>query len=126
MQFLFAPDADAQVRRLTNSLFGLHRDDAGIYLVELKTGRRVEIMLPVPAEFDFTKVDSLSNREKQLFESLGAGRSMKQIAKDLAISIKTVETYRARLKQKLDLGDGFHVVRMAKQWKLLERIDDEA
>lgn len=126
MHFLFAPDADAEVRRLTDSRFGVDHDAGGIYLVDLRTGDRVEIMHPVPPEFDFAKVDLLSRRERQLFESLGEGRSMKEIAERMTISVKTLETYRARLRQKLEVGEGTHVVRMAKQWKLLERTGDGA
>ena len=111
---------------MTGSRFGVERDAGGVYLVELKTGRKVGIMQPVPPEFDFAKVELLSQRERQLFESLGDGRSMKQIAKQMAISVKTVETYRARLKQKLEVGEGTHIVRMAKEWRSLERADDGA
>jgi DNA-binding NarL/FixJ family response regulator len=126
LHFLFAPDADAEVRRLTESRFGVDHDAGGIYLVDLRTGDRVEIMHPVPPEFDFAKVDLLSRRERQLFESLGEGRSMKEIADQMAISVKTLETYRARVKQKLDVGDGILIRRMATEWKRLERTGDGA
>ncbi len=56
-------------------------------------------------------VDSLSMRERQILQLLVQGRSNAQIAAFLSLSIKTVETYRSRLMQKLGIGNLADLVR---------------
>jgi len=119
MRFILAPEAGADIGRLTDSQFGVEHDTGGVYLVDLKTGQKVQLMQPVPCEVDFTKVKSLSRRERQVFELLGDGRSMNEIAAHLSISVKTVETFRERIRQKLEATNGLHVLRLATEWKLL-------
>ena len=63
-----------------------------------------------------TGMDQLSDRELEVFQHLGDGFSTRQIAERLGISVKTVETYRAHLKQKLKLSSGAELVRHAIQW----------
>jgi DNA-binding NarL/FixJ family response regulator len=61
-------------------------------------------------------VDNLSERELQVFEMIGLGHSTQQISETLHIDISTVETYRARIKEKLDLKDGPELLQMAIRW----------
>lgn len=61
-------------------------------------------------------VDKLSDRELEVLEHLGKGRSTRDIAEALRLSAKTVETHRARLKEKLHLADQVQVVRFAMDW----------
>lgn len=46
-------------------------------------------------------VESLSNRQRQILDMIGRGLSSKEIASDLGISVKTVETHRARMMEAL-------------------------
>ncbi len=62
--------------------------------------------------------DHLSERELQVFEQTGLGRSTQQIAESLHIDISTVETYRARIKDKLALKDGSDLLQTAIRWCL--------
>lgn len=62
--------------------------------------------------------DHLSERELQVFEQIGLGRSTQQIAEALHIDISTVETYRSRIKQKLSLKDGSELLQYAIRWCL--------
>lgn len=62
--------------------------------------------------------DRLSERELQVFEQVGLGRSTQQISEALHIDISTVETYRARIKQKLGLRDGSELLQVAIRWCL--------
>jgi DNA-binding NarL/FixJ family response regulator len=57
--------------------------------------------------------DCLSRRERQVFEFLAQGKSNKQIASLMNISIRTVETHRAKLMLKLDLHSIVALVRYA-------------
>lgn len=58
----------------------------------------------------------LSPRQREILAALGAGRTSKQIAADLGISIKTVETHRARLMEALGCRNAVELVRAAVQW----------
>jgi DNA-binding NarL/FixJ family response regulator len=57
----------------------------------------------------------LSSRERQVLQMLAEGHSIAKIAKTLSLSPKTVETYRARMMEKLDIGDLASLVRFAIQ-----------
>lgn len=62
------------------------------------------------------KVRDLYNRELQVLQLLGRGRTTKEIADQLGISPKTVESYRESLKKKLGLPDSLTLVRFATMW----------
>lgn len=61
-------------------------------------------------------VDSLSDRELEVFELIGRGASVRKIAKTLTISVKTVETHREHIKKKLDLATAAELSRFAVAW----------
>lgn len=58
----------------------------------------------------------LSDRELEVFELTGMGHSTGDIAKKLHVSVKTVESYRARIKEKMDLDNANDLLRRAVQW----------
>jgi DNA-binding NarL/FixJ family response regulator len=58
-------------------------------------------------------VARLSDRELQVLRRVGCGMSTKEIAAELFISVKTVETHREHLKQKLELADSGELLRYA-------------
>lgn len=60
--------------------------------------------------------DKLSDRELEILELIGKGREVREIAKELHLSPKTVETHRAHIKEKLDLANARQVARFAVQW----------
>lgn len=61
-------------------------------------------------------LDLLSDRELEVFELTGEGLSARRIADRLHLSVKTVESYRARIKNKLDLDTASELLRHAVQW----------
>ena len=61
-------------------------------------------------------VESLSDRELEVFELVGRGQPTREIAKQLSVSVKTVETHRHRIKEKLGLSSGTQMVRYAIRW----------
>lgn len=61
-------------------------------------------------------VERLSDRELEVFRLIGQGRSTRQIAEELHLSVKTIETYRAHIKDKLSLSNATELVRQAVQW----------
>lgn len=58
-------------------------------------------------------VDALPPRQRQILAALGAGRTSKQIAADLGISVKTVETHRARMMVTLGCRNATELLRVA-------------
>jgi DNA-binding CsgD family transcriptional regulator len=58
----------------------------------------------------------LSDRELEVFEHIGDGQTTQEIAETMGISPKTVESYRARIKEKLDLAHNAELVRRAIRW----------
>jgi DNA-binding NarL/FixJ family response regulator len=67
-----------------------------------------------------SRLSALSDRELEVFRSIGDGRSTRQIAEELHLSVKTVETYQAHLKEKLALRSGRELIQLAIQWKINE------
>jgi len=59
------------------------------------------------------RYDGLSDREREVFQLVAEGRSNKQIADTLCVSVSTVETHRARIMMKLGLHTTADVVRFA-------------
>ena len=68
--------------------------------------------------------DRLSSREREVLRLLAMGYTNQQTADQLYLSGKTVETYKARIKEKLGLQGRAELVRYALQTGLLEKEDD--
>jgi DNA-binding NarL/FixJ family response regulator len=63
-----------------------------------------------------TPVEELSDRELEVFRLLGQGMDTRSVATNLHISIKTVQAYCARIKDKLDLANATELLREAVRW----------
>lgn len=63
-------------------------------------------------------VETLSNRELQVFELLGQGLTMAQIAEQLHRSVKTIETHRERIMKKLGIANAAELMRRAVEWAI--------
>ena len=63
-----------------------------------------------------TGVESLSDRELEVFELLGKGLGTRAIAERLCLSVKTIETHREHIKKKLNLGSSAELSRHATLW----------
>ncbi|MEN6427239.1 MAG: response regulator transcription factor [Phycisphaerales bacterium] len=61
-------------------------------------------------------VERLSDRELEVFRMLGEGYNTREMAEKLHLSVKTIETYRAHIKDKLALQDASELLRSAIQW----------
>lgn len=79
----------------------------------------------VPAQLRAADVDSLimelSDRELEVFRLLGEGLDMTQISHRLGLSVKTTETYRARIKQKLNIENRMELIHIAVCWVINHR-----
>ena|ERR1700756_123889 len=66
-------------------------------------------------------ISDLSDRELEVFRLIGEGHGTRQIAEELHLSIKTVESYQAHIKEKLSLRSSRELMQHAIQWNLNEK-----
>lgn len=89
----------------------------GIYLSETMTHHVLERSAGRPVQREPLEIVSkLTDRELQVFELVGKGLSTRQIADLLFLDTKTIETYRARIKEKLGFKDGSELLQRAIAW----------
>jgi DNA-binding NarL/FixJ family response regulator len=62
-------------------------------------------------------IELLSDRELQVFDRLGQGIGTRQIAEDFHVSVKTIQEYCARIKDKLNLNNATELLREAVRWR---------
>jgi DNA-binding NarL/FixJ family response regulator len=84
-------------------------DEMGERLLHRTVGGREEAVTRSPLQ-------ALSDREMEVFRLLGGGLRAAEIAERLHLSVKTVETYRDRIRQKLGLGNGTELIHSATRW----------
>jgi len=85
-----------------------------VYLSQQMTERLLRGM--VDASGEKRDIDSLSNRELQVFELIGQGVTTSQMAGQLNLSTKTIETHQAHIKKKLGLGSAHELTQRAIRW----------
>jgi len=106
---------------MENVIFALREIlDGKIYLSSVLKDTLLNKLLMDPSERSSSPIDSLTNRELEVFRLIGAGLSTRRIANDLLLSIKTIETYRERIKKKLNLNNSDELMQYAIQWRLDE------
>lgn len=76
-------------------------------LTKMVSGKKDEPVSPV---------DQLSDRELQVFQMLGEGKSSRQIAEELSLTIPTIHSFRTRIKEKLRFQNATELVLNANQW----------
>ena len=84
------------------------------YVSDRIKGRMLQAMVTGQKSAD--ALDTLSDREMEVFQLIGKGRSTREIGEGLSLSIKTIETYRMHLKEKLDARTGAELGRRAVEW----------
>jgi DNA-binding NarL/FixJ family response regulator len=68
-----------------------------------------------------SSIADLSDRELEVFRLIGEGHGTRQIAEELHLSVKTVETYQAHIKEKLSLRSSRELMQHAIQWNMNEK-----
>lgn len=87
-----------------------------VHLSEQVKGRMLHRLVHDRAPALVSPVDKLSDREMEVFQLIGNGYGTREIAGLLKLSVKTIDSYREHLKEKLSLGSGSDLVRHAIQW----------
>jgi DNA-binding NarL/FixJ family response regulator len=90
-----------------------------VYLSESMAERLLQRSVGKPQEDGIhSPLDVLADRELEVFRLIGKGVKTAEIAERLHLSVKTVETYRDRIRHKLGLQDGTKLVHFATQWAM--------
>lgn len=87
-----------------------------IYVSEKMAARMVHKLVAGRQQEHSSPVERLTDRELEVFQLIGKGQGTRKIAEELHLGIKTVESYRARIKDKLKLEDGTQLLQQAIQW----------
>ena len=87
-----------------------------IYISEKMAARMVHKMVLGRTDNQKSPIERLTDRELEVFQLIGRGQGTRRIATDLHLGVKTVESYRARIKEKLKLEDGTQLLQHAIQW----------
>jgi DNA-binding NarL/FixJ family response regulator len=90
--------------------------DGEIYVSERMGNRMLHQFVGVGQVEQRSPIANLTDRELEVFRLIGEGRGTRQIAEELHISVKTVESYQAHIKEKLTLKNARELVQRAIQW----------
>jgi DNA-binding NarL/FixJ family response regulator len=87
-----------------------------VYLSASMAKRMMHKMVKTATDQADSPLEVLTDRELAVFQMIGRGIGTRQIAEELCLGIKTVESYKARLKEKLRLQDGNELLQHAIEW----------
>lgn len=90
--------------------------NGGIYVSDEVSERLLMGMARGQKRVMESPIEKLSDRELEVFELTGKGNSTREIAEKLHLSVKTVESYRARIKTKLNLENATELMVHAVKW----------
>ncbi len=88
-----------------------------LYLSENITSKLISSIANEKPADEEAEIKSLSDREFEVFEYVAAGKKSSDIARDMNISVKTVEAHKLRIKAKLNLTSGPDLIKYAIEWK---------
>lgn len=91
--------------------------EGGVYVSGKVTSRMAKTLSSAGEAATSSPVERLSDRELEIFRLLGQGRTTSQIAGDLNLSVKTVQAYCARAKEKFGVSSLTELLRAALRWE---------
>ncbi len=92
----------------------------GIYVSREIAGRMGRAPAVSPSDEKIAQLRLLSDRELEIYQLIGQGCATREIASSLRLDTKTVETYRVRIKEKLELATATELIHHATDWVLRE------
>ncbi len=93
-----------------------------VYLSDRLGNRMLHTLVNGRAPMTSSPVEELSDRELEVFNLIGQGHGTRPIAEKLHLSVKTIESHRAHIKEKLNLQNATELVHHAIQWVQSERV----
>ncbi|HWB58439.1 MAG TPA: response regulator transcription factor [Chthoniobacteraceae bacterium] len=91
-----------------------------IYLSDSMTSRVLKNLSGKNAQHS-SPLERLTDRELEVFQLIGKGKTAKEIAETLNLGLTTIDTYRARIKEKLNLRNATELVHEAAEWVRSQR-----
>ncbi len=91
--------------------------EGGVYVSERVVNTMARRLAASPKTAGASPVERLSDRELEIFRLLGQGRTTSEIAEDLHLSLKTVQAYCARAKEKFGVSSLGELLRAAIRWE---------
>jgi len=88
----------------------------GVYVSDMMTAKLLQHQARKQDGVAASPLDRLTDRERQVLHLIGQWHTTRQIAAKLRLSIKTVEHYREKIKEKLDLDSASELVQYAVRW----------
>ena len=102
--------------KLIDAIAAVMRGD--IYVSEKMASRMLGKLVDGKKAAGSSPLERLSDRELEVFELLGRGLGTREVAERLCVSIKTIESHREHIKEKLQLKNATELVQHATQWVL--------
>ena len=96
--------------------------DGEIYISENLRSTLFNKLIAKRFKADTSPVDRLSNRELEVFEFIGQGLQTRQVAEELNLSVKTIETYIEHIKQKMNFKSLHELILHAIRWVMVGKI----
>jgi DNA-binding NarL/FixJ family response regulator len=96
-----------------------------VYLSERLGARMLNTLVGGRSSSATSPIEALSDRELEVFSLIGQGHGTRPIAEKLHLSVKTIESHRAHIKEKLNLQTATELVHHAIQWVQSERVVGE-
>jgi DNA-binding NarL/FixJ family response regulator len=93
-----------------------------VYLSDNLGNRMLHTLVSGRAPTSTSPIEELSDRELEVFNLIGQGHGTRPIAEKLHLSVKTIESHRAHIKEKLNLQSATELVHHAIQWVQSERM----
>ena len=112
-------------RETTKKVIGAIRQvlGGGLYIPEPIAASIAAKAVGARPAADWSPTAQLSDRELEVFDMLGEGKGTRAIAEQLNVSVKTVQAYCARIKEKLGLAGATELLREAVRWAERNRTD---
>ncbi len=88
-----------------------------IYVSEKMSAQILEIFSGTRPKASRSPIEQLSDREFEIFQLIGQGRSTEEIAQQLHLSVKTVAVHNANIKKKLQVKTARELIRRAVLWE---------
>lgn len=88
----------------------------GVYLSDTQTSKFIDELMFKQNKIVTNPIDKLTNKELAVFRLIGDGRKTSDIAAELQVSVKTIDTHRLRIKRKLNLKNSSELIKFAVEW----------
>jgi DNA-binding NarL/FixJ family response regulator len=95
--------------------------DGKIYVSEKISAEILQTYSASRSGAEVSPMEQLTDRELEVFQLIGQGKSTREVATKLHLSIKTIEAHRAHIKTKLNITSATELMRFAVHWTEMQK-----